>query len=65
MTPYGLRTTCITLPLDAGVPEREVMIAARHSSSAQTARYDRLRTHVTAPVGPRLAKKIQARKDTR
>ncbi|MDO4243548.1 MAG: site-specific integrase [Actinomyces sp.] len=65
VTPYGLRTSFITLALDAGVPEREVMIAARHSSSAQTARYDRLRTHVTRPVGPRLAREIQERKETR
>ncbi|RRD24446.1 tyrosine-type recombinase/integrase [Actinomyces bowdenii] len=65
VTPYGLRTSFITLALDAGVPEREVMIAARHSSSAQTARYDRLCTHVTTPVGRRLAEEIQARKETR
>lgn len=54
VTPYGLRVSFITLALAAGIPEREVMIGARHSSSAQTARYDRLRAHVNAPVGPRL-----------
>lgn len=56
VTPYGLRTSFITLALQAGIPEREVMIGARHSSSAQTARYDRMRDQVDHAVGPRLAR---------
>ncbi|UCR89236.1 tyrosine-type recombinase/integrase [Mycetocola spongiae] len=43
ITPYGLRVGFITLALDAGIPERDVMISAGHSNSAQTAHYDRLR----------------------
>ncbi|MBW3068581.1 site-specific integrase [Actinomyces sp. 594] len=62
VTPYGLRTTFITLALDAGIPEREVMIGARHASSAQTAHYDRLRTRMTTPVGPRLVQALQDRR---
>ena len=54
VTAYGLRTGFITLALAAGIPEREVMISARHTSSAQTARYDRLRYQVERAVGPRL-----------
>lgn len=51
---YGLRTGFITLALDAGIDERLVMISARHTSSAQTARYDRLRDQVERAVGPQL-----------
>lgn len=47
-------SSVITLALAAGIPEREVMISARHTSSAQTARYDRLRDQVERAVGPRL-----------
>ena len=55
MTAYGLRVGFITLALAAGISEREVMISARHVSSAQTARYDRLRDQVERAVAPRLA----------
>lgn len=55
VTAYGLRTGFITHALAAGIDEREVMISARHNSSAQTARYDRLRDQVERAVGPRLA----------
>lgn len=55
VTAYGLRTGFITLALAAGVPERDVMISARHTSSAQTARYDRMRGQVERAAGPRLA----------
>lgn len=51
---YGLRTGFITLALNAGIDERLVMISARHTSSAQTARYDRLRDQVERAVGPQL-----------
>lgn len=43
-----------TLALAAGIPERDVMISARHTSSAQTARYDRLRDQVERTADPRL-----------
>ena len=55
VSPYGLRTGFITLALAAGISEREVMISARHTSSAQTARYDRLRDQVERGAGPALA----------
>ena len=55
VSPYGLRTGFITLALAAGISEREVMISARHTSSAQTARYDRLRDQVERAAGPALA----------
>ena len=61
VTPYGLRVSFITLALEAGIPERDVMISARHSSSAQTARYDRLRQQITASVGPRLEESLESR----
>ncbi|WP_345750135.1 tyrosine-type recombinase/integrase [Microbacterium rhizophilus] len=48
VTPYGLRAGFITLSLEAGVPERDVMYAAGHSSSAQTAYYDRMRHTIRA-----------------
>lgn len=55
VTAYGLRTSFITLALAAGIDERRVMISARHTSSAQTARYDRMRAQVERGVGPELA----------
>ena len=60
ITPYGLRVTMITLALDAGFSERQVSAAARHASSAQTARYDRLRVHASQPVAPGLEDWIHA-----
>lgn len=55
VTAYGLRTGFITHALAAGISEREVMISARHTSSAQTARYDRMRDQVERAAGPALA----------
>ena len=55
VTAYGLRTGFITHALAAGIGEREVMISARHVSSAQTARYDRMRDQVERGAGPALA----------
>ncbi|ARD42450.1 tyrosine-type recombinase/integrase [Actinomyces gaoshouyii] len=60
VTPYGLRTGFITHALAAGIDERLVMISARHISSAQTARYDRLRDQVERAVGPALAQWLSA-----
>ena len=55
VTAYGLRVGFITHALAAGISEREVMISARHTSSAQTARYDRMRDQVERGAGPALA----------
>lgn len=59
MTAYGLmRTSFVTLVLTAGVPERDVMIGARHTSArgppTTTAHYDRLHGQVERAAGPRL-----------
>lgn len=43
VTPHGLRHSYVTAALDAGVPLRDVQIAARHSDPRITARYDRAR----------------------
>lgn len=55
VTAYALRVGFITHALAAGIGEREVMISARHTSSAQTARYDRMRDQVERGAGPALA----------
>lgn len=54
LTPYGLRDTFATLALAAGIDERHVAIAIRHTSSTQTSLYDRLRDQVERAAGPRL-----------
>lgn len=43
ITPHSLRHAFITACLDAGVPLRDVQIAARHSDPRMTMRYDRAR----------------------
>lgn len=43
VTPHGLRHSFVTACLDAGVPLRDVQIAARHSDPRVTSRYDRAR----------------------
>lgn len=43
LSPHGLRHSFVTAALDAGVPLRDVQIAARHSDPRITARYDRAR----------------------
>ncbi len=63
VTAYGLRTGFITLALAAGIDERLVMISARHTSSYQTARYDRMRTQVERAVGPELAQWLSSPQD--
>ena len=54
LTPYGLRDTFATLALAAGIDERVVMASMRHTSSAQTGLYDRLRDQIERAAGPRL-----------
>ena len=43
LSPHSLRHSYITACLDAGVPLRDVQIAARHSDIRMTVRYDRAR----------------------
>jgi len=43
LSPHSLRHSYITACLDAGVPLRDVQIAARHSDPRMTTRYDRAR----------------------
>lgn len=43
ITPHSFRHSYVTAALDAGVPLRDVQIAARHSDARITARYDRAR----------------------
>ena len=45
ISPHSLRHSFITAALDAGVPLRDVQIAARHSDPRTTTRYDRARTN--------------------
>ncbi len=46
ITPHSLRHSFITAALDAGVPLRDVQIAARHSDPRTTTRYDRARDNL-------------------
>ena len=45
VTPHVLRHAYVTACLDAGVPLRDVQIAARHSDPRMTMRYDRARNN--------------------
>ena len=46
ISPHSLRHSFITAALDAGVPLRDVQIAARHSDPMTTTRYDRARNNL-------------------
>jgi integrase len=46
MHPHMLRHTFVTTMLDAGVPLRDVQIAARHADPRTTMRYDRARRNL-------------------
>lgn len=46
ITPHSLRHSFITAALDAGVPLRDVQIAARHADPRMTLRYDRARENL-------------------
>ena len=46
ITPHSLRHSFITAALDAGVPLRDVQIAARHADPRTTTRYDRARNNL-------------------
>ena len=46
ISPHSLRHSYITAALDAGVPLRDVQIAARHADPRTTTRYDRARNNL-------------------
>ena len=46
ISPHSLRHSYITCALDAGVPLRDVQIAARHADPRTTTRYDRARNNL-------------------
>jgi site-specific recombinase XerD len=46
ISPHSLRHSFITAALDAGVPLRDVQIAARHADPRTTTRYDRARNNI-------------------
>jgi len=46
ISPHSLRHSLITAALDAGVPLRDVQIAARHADPRTTTRYDRARNNL-------------------
>jgi integrase len=46
ISPHSLRHSFITAALDAGVPLRDVQIAARHADPQTTTRYDRARNNL-------------------
>ena len=46
ISPHSLRHSFITAALDAGVPLRDVQIAARHADPRTTTRYDRVRNNL-------------------
>ncbi len=46
ISPHSLRHSFITAALDAGVPVRDVPIAARHADPRTTTRYDRARNNL-------------------
>jgi integrase/recombinase XerD len=46
MHPHMLRHTYVTTMLDAGVPLRDVQMAARHADPRTTMRYDRARKNL-------------------
>ena len=49
--PHSLRHSFITAALDAGVPLRDVQIAARHADPRTTTRYDRARHNLDRHAG--------------
>lgn len=64
ITPYSLRVGFITHALGAGINERLVMISARHSSTAATTYYDRLRDKIERSVGVEMEGIIEAQRPT-
>lgn len=56
----GLRVGWITNSLAAGIPERDVMYGAGHSSTSQTAYYDRARVLLEATATDRHAAEVES-----
>ncbi len=55
ITPHSLRRTFITLALDAGVPDRDIMASTGHSSPEMIWHYDMARAAVERNAGHQLA----------
>jgi integrase len=55
ISPHSLRHTFVTLGLDAGIPLRDMQVAARHSDPRVTARYDRGRHDFDTHANHRIA----------
>lgn len=55
VSPHSLRHTFVTLGLDAGIPLRDMQVAARHSDPRVTARYDRGRKDFDRHANHRIA----------
>jgi integrase/recombinase XerD len=54
ISPHSLRHSFVTLSLDAGVPLRDVQVAARHADPKTTTRYDRARRNLDGAATYRL-----------
>jgi integrase/recombinase XerD len=55
ISPHSLRHTFVTLGLDAGIPLRDMQVAARHADPRVTARYDRGRHDFDTHANHRIA----------
>lgn len=55
ISPHSLRHTFVTLGLDAGIPLRDMQVAARHSDPRITARYDHGRNDFDKHANHRIA----------
>ena len=58
ISPHSLRHTFVTLGLDAGIPLRDMQVAARHSDLRITARYDRGRNDYDSHANHRIARDL-------
>ena len=58
ISPHSLRHTFVTLGLDAGIPLRDMQVAARHSDPRITARYDRGRKDFDGHANHRIAAQL-------
>ncbi len=58
VSPHSLRHTFVTLGLDAGIPLRDMQVAARHSDPRVTARYDRGRKSFDSHANHRIAAEL-------
>lgn len=64
ISPHSLRHTFVTLGLDAGIPLRDMQVAARHADPRVTARYDRGRTSFDTHANHRIAADLLAEDGT-